>query len=448
MSSTDAPAAAPAATDASASAAAPAAAPAGPTKFSERGLLGYKNFVRFNPRSDKFEMHCFDHIEFWCGDATNTSRRFQWGLGMTLVAKSDLSTGNQHFTSFVLQSNDLKFVFTAPLSGAVEKTEEKPLPHPGYDQETARAFFARHGLAVRAVAIKVTNAEEAYAVSTANGAEGVLKPSELVGADGKRMRMSEVKLYGDAVLRYVEYVDHDGPYLPGYATVEDVPLSYGLVRVDHVVGNVWKMMEQVDYMASFTGWHEFAEFSAEDVGTVDSGLNSMVMSNNNEMILLPVNEPTYGTPRKSQILMYLEQNEGPGVQHMALMTDDIFETLTEMRKRSRVGGFEFMPAPEPGYYSRLRDRIGDSLTEEQYAKVEELGILVDKDDQGVLLQIFTKPLGDRPTVFIEIIQRLGCAEVDPVTGKTFQRGGCGGFGKGNFTELFKSIEDYEKTLKV
>ena len=181
----------------------------------------------------------------------------------------------------------------------------------------------------------------------------------------------------------------------------------------------------------------------------------MVLANNSEFILLPVNEPTFGTKRKSQIQTYLEQNGGPGLQHLALKTDDIFATVREMRRHGGGrGGFEFQKPASADYYAKLPERIGaDALTKEQFEMVQELGLLVDKDDQGVLVQIFTKPLGDRPTVFIEIIQRIGCMrEVkDPIAeGKTKveQAAGCGGFGKGNFSELFKSIENYERTLKV
>eukprot|EP00958_Prasinococcus_capsulatus_P014979 scaffold1588_cov408-Prasinococcus_capsulatus_cf.AAC.4 len=158
-----------------------------------------------------------------------------------------------------------------------------------------------------------------------------------------------------------------------------------------------------------TGLHEFAEFTAEDVGTVDSGLNSMVLANNSESVLFPVNEPTTGTRRKSQIQTYLEQNEGPGLQHLALKCDDIFHTLTCMR--ASVAAFDFMPRPSDDYYRQLPSRIGDSLSAEQYRQCEELGILADKDPEGVLLQIFTKPVGDRSTLFLEIIQRVGCPVV-------------------------------------
>lgn len=209
------------------------------------------------------------------------------------------------------------------------------------------------------------------------------------------MCMSEVKLYGDVVLRFVSKDGFKGSFLPNYEPVQSAPFSYGLIRVDHAVGNVEKLEEAVEYVAKFTGFHRFAEFTAEDVGTAESGLNSMVLASNNEMVLLPMNEPVFGTKRKSQIQTYLEHNEGPGLQHLALICSDIFSTLKEMRMRSEIGGFEFMPKPPPTYYKNLRNRVADILTEKQMEECDELGILVDRDDQGVLLQIFTKPIGDR-----------------------------------------------------
>lgn len=174
-----------------------------------------------------------------------------------------------------------------------------------------------------------------------------------------------------------------------------------------------------------------------------------MLANNNEMILLPVNEPTHGTRRKSQIQTFLEHNNGSGLQHIAVKTDDIFATIREMRSRSHIGGFSFMPAPPHSYYERCPERIGkDVLSPEQWEELEKLGLLADRDDRGVLLQVFTKPLGDRPTIFIEVIQRVGC-DISPETGeKIEQAAGCGGFGKGNFSELFKSLEEYERTLDV
>ncbi|XP_026417447.1 4-hydroxyphenylpyruvate dioxygenase-like isoform X2 [Papaver somniferum] len=387
-------------------------------------LVGYKNFIRQNPKSDKFVVKKFHHIEFWCSDATNTSRRFSWGLGMPIIAKSDLSTANYIHASYILNSGDLNFIFTAPYSKKISEmnNQENTASIPTFNHEKARDFSNTHGFGVRAIGIEVEDAVEAFNVSVSNGGVGSAKPMEI----GNGVWVSEIKMYGDVVLR---------------------GLDFGLKRLDHAVGNVWNLAESIAYVKSFTGFHEFAEFTAEDVGTAESGLNSAVLASNNEMVLLPMNEPVYGTKRKSQIQTYLEHNEGEGLQHLALVSGDIFMTLKEMRKRSSIGGFEFMPSPPPTYYKSLKSRVGDVLNDEEIKMCEELGILVDRDDQGVLLQIFTKPVGDRPTIFIEIIQRLGCMLKDE-EGKTYQKGGCGGFGKGNFSALFKSIEEYEKTLET
>lgn len=405
-------------------------------------LVGFDKFVRHNPKSDRFEMHDFHHVEFICGDAQNVSKRFAIAMGMQQIAKSDQTTGNHHYASYVMRTNNITFVFSAPYSREIDRSKSKPvLPH--FNVTAAHEFFAKHGLAANAVAISVTDAVQAYKMATENGAIGVTEPITLSDDAGKAI-LSEIKLYGDVVLRFVQNDNYTGPFLPGYVKTEGLPLDYGLKRIDHIVGNVPKLLDQVNYMMKALGFHEFAEFTAEDVGTVDSGLNSMVLANNNEFILLPVNEPTFGTPRKSQIQTYLEQNEGPGVQHIALKTDNIFETIRLMKKMGYAGGFEFMIRPSDNYYRNLPKKMGNSLTAEQLKTVEELGLLADKDDQGVLLQVFTKPVGDRPTLFLEIIERIGCMEKKGEV--MVQAAGCGGFGKGNFSELFKAIEDYERTL--
>jgi len=439
-------------------AAAPAAAPEDGKEKARLALVGAANFQRSNSRSDRFALRRFHHIEFWCGDAANASRRFATGLGMDLVAYSDHSTGNHECASHVARSNELVFAFTAPYGDEVygrqagEDAAVKGVgaPLPSYERSKARAFFAAHGMAVRAVGVTVDDCEVAFAKSVEGGARPVLPPTA-VGEDAGAATVAEVELYGDVVLRFVQLGEgFAGPFLPGYEATEGWTSgeargdadTFGIARLDHAVGNVPDLLEVVNYISGFTGFHEFAEFTADDVGTVDSGLNSMVLANNEEMVLLPINEPTFGTRRKSQIQTYLEQNNGAGLQHLALKCDDLFTTLRAMRKASRRGGFEFMPKPSAEYYAALPDKIGDILTKEQYAMAEELGMLVDKDDQGVLLQIFTKPVGDRPTIFLEIIQRVGCMrEVSPK--KVEQAGGCGGFGKGNFSELFKSIERFE-----
>ncbi|KAL8031160.1 hypothetical protein ABFX02_13G007200 [Erythranthe guttata] len=430
-------------------AAAAAAASDSTSAHAEFKLVGFKNFVRANPRSDHFPVHRFHHIEFWCGDATNTARRFSWGLGMPLVAKSDLSTGNSAHASYLLRSGQLNFLFTAAYSPSISSPSSASIP--SFSLSAHRSFTSSHGLAVRAVAIQVESAFSAYSAAVSRGAVPVSPPVLL--SDNKTS-IAEVHLYGDAVLRFVSYNDiesaSNGFFLPDFEPLDNAisyqELDYGIRKLDHAVGNVPKLEPAVDYLKKLTGFHEFAEFSAEDVGTADSGLNSVVLANNDENVLLPLNEPVFGTKRKSQIQTYLEHNEGAGVQHLALVSEDIFKTLREMRKRSCIGGFDFMPSPPPTYYRNLKSRAGDVLSDEQIQECEELGILVDRDDQGTLLQIFTKPVGDRPTIFIEIIQRVGCMLKDE-EGKTYQKGGCGGFGKGNFSELFKSIEEYEKTLE-
>ncbi|XP_068655963.1 4-hydroxyphenylpyruvate dioxygenase [Aristolochia californica] len=409
-------------------------------------LVGYSNFVRHNPRSDRFTVRRFHHVEFWCSDATNVSRRFSFGLGMPIVAKSDISTGNLTHASYLLRSGDLSFLFSAPYSPSISTPLNCNPSIPSFCFPTFQHFISSHGLAVRAVALEVADAEAAFQTSVAHGATPFYPPTPL-GPDCEAV-MAEILLYGDVVLRYISFRHPDSSFfLPGFEPLDPEPLDYGLRRLDHAVGNVPKLGPAVAYVKKLTGFHEFAEFTAEDVGTAESGLNSAVLANNEETVLLPMNEPVSGTKRRSQIQTYLDHNEGAGVQHLAIGTDDIFRTLREMRKRSGVGGFEFMPSPPVTYYRNLRRRVGDVLTEEQISECENLGILVDRDDQGVLLQIFTKPIGDRLTIFLEIIQRVGCM-VEDEQGKTYQKGGCGGFGKGNFSELFKSIEEFEKMLEA
>ncbi|WVZ77754.1 hypothetical protein U9M48_025581 [Paspalum notatum var. saurae] len=411
-------------------------------------LVANRKFVRVNPRSDRFPTLAVHHVELWCADAASAAGRFAFGLGAPLAARSDLSTGNTAHASLLLRSGALAFLFTAPYAQAADAATASL---PSFSAAAARRFAADHGLAVRAVALRVADAEDAFRASVAAGARPAFEPVDL----GLGFRLAEVELYGDVVLRYVSYPDAAAaapgrPFLPGFEDVtSSAPgaMDYGLRRFDHIVGNVPELAPVASYVAGFTGFHEFAEFTAEDVGTAESGLNSVVLANNSETVLLPLNEPVHGTKRRSQIQTYLDHHGGPGVQHIALASDDVLRTLREMRARSAMGGFEFLEPPPPNYYDGVRRRAGDVLTEAQIKECQELGVLVDRDDQGVLLQIFTKPVGDRPTLFLEIIQRIGCMEKDK-KGQEYQRGGCGGFGKGNFSQLFKSIEEYEKFLEA
>jgi len=417
-----------------------AEAPHGGTGKSTGKLVGHDNFVRHNPRSDRFEMEDFDHLEFWCTDATSTARRFSEAFGLQMVASSTIDSGNHKYTSFVLTSGDVRFVFTAPYwTDAPASKVPFTDPFPDYSREDALQFVAKHGFAVKAVGIRVKDAKAAFEQCVANGGVAVTRPTKLNDEDGE-LTYSEVVYYEDIKFRWVQRGDYKGPFVPGYKTEARPTFTYGLRRVDHVVSNVHCLTDVTDHLQKMLGLHEFSEFTAEDVGTVDSGLNSMVMANNDETVLLPVNEPTFGTRRKSQIQSYLEHHCGPGVQHIAIMTDDVVATIEKMHEAGVGGGVEFMPNPGESYYKdHVPAKMGNMVSQELIDRCQKYGILIDRDEEGGLLQIFTKPLFDRPTLFVEIIQRVGCPGPN---GK--QKPACGGFGKGNFGALFKSIEDWEK----
>ena len=431
---------------------------------------GFDGFVRSNPLSDKFDVQEFHHVELYCGDATNTYKRFSRGLGMKLIAKSDLSTGNVDYSTYCLASGGMKMLFTAtsaPRRGSTtddsgngmpehlsamargtvstnqgddDGNNECVHPFPNFDGVKCQNFFEEHGLGVRAIAIEVGDVSAAYKAMVNNGATAFLAPMTVSDkVQGGYIDIAEVSLYGDVVLRLVNTAAFSGTFLPNFVNVTSASdnETFGIDRLDHIVGNVWELEPVQSSIMAMTGFHTFAEFVAEDVGTVDSGLNSVVLASNNEKVLLPINEPTFGTRKKSQIQTFLEYNKGAGVQHMALFTSDIFKTMRKMRAASQDGGFEFLATQPTSYYKNLPKRIGDdALTLDQLRQAEELGLLVDRDDQGILLQIFSRPVSDRPTLFLEIIQRVGC-----------DAPGCGGFGKGNFKDLFKSIQDYEDTLQ-
>lgn len=389
---------------------------------------------------DKIAAKSFHHIEFYCGDATTTYKRFMSSLGMNIIAKSDQSTGNTVHASYCLESHRMKMLFSAPYNN-LNATKDGIAP--GFHSDTATLFFQKHGLGVRAIAVEVEDVFASYNIMTQNGGKSNIFPQCIRDSDGY-IDIAEIFLYGDVVLRLINSKNYNGIFLPKFTPVSSGARSptYGIERFDHIVGNLWSLQPTTALLKSMTGFHEFAEFVAEDVGTIDSGLNSIVLANMHETVLLPLNEPTFGTKRKSQIQTYLEQNNGEGVQHLALFTNDIVHTLKKMKEI--VGGFEFMDPQPKSYYEKLPAKLGSLLSSKQYQQIEELGILADKDqDDGVLLQVFTKPLSDRPTIFIEIIQRIGCLNSDGS-----QKPGCGGFGKGNFKDLFKSIEDYEKTLTI
>ena len=261
-------------------------------------LKGYEAFQRVNHLSDLFVIKGFHHVELYTADATHTAARWSFGLGMPVVARSGPATGNSACSSVLLQSGGMRFLFSAPLRNGTG------CPLRGYDASDAAAFVAKHGVAVRAVGLEVEDAREAYERCVAAGGVGVLSPYAMAGTDGvdgsgggESVWVAEVQLYGDVVLRFVSTGGYDGAFLPGFEAEEDARIdeTFGLKRLDHLVGNVWELLPRANYVAQSTGLHEFAEFTAEDVGTVDSGLNSLVLASNDGNVLLPMNEPTYGT---------------------------------------------------------------------------------------------------------------------------------------------------------
>lgn len=421
----------------------PATGPVGGTGASSKRLVGHDNFKMHNPMTDRFEMLDFDHLEIWCADATSTARRFSSAFGLQMVASSDIDNGNHKYTSYVLKSGTICLVFTAPYWTQAPDTSmvaNHVETFPNYNRDEALAFVHKHGLAGRAIGIQVKSAEEAYHQCVANGGNGVLKPTTLTDANGS-ITYAEVQYYEDVVFRFVEGREtYKGQFMPGYADRQRNPVSFGLKRIDHIVSNVPCLLDVAEPTMKMLGLHEFSEFVAADVGTVDSGLNSMVIANNNLKVLMPINEPTFGTRRKSQIQSFLEHHQGPGIQHVAIQTDDIIGTIKKMVAQGDFGGVDFMNAPQPSYYTEhVPKKMGKLVDQALIDECAKYGILIDRDEEGGLLQIFTKPLLDRPTLFFEIIQRIGCPLPD---GK--QKPACGGFGKGNFGALFKSIEDWEK----
>lgn len=429
------------------------AAPLGGVGASSHRMKGAANFVRSNPKSDRFSLVDFDHVELWCTDAKSTAARFCASFGFHVLAKCDIDNGCFKYTAVLVGSATIKYLcvapyFTdAPLTDLATKFQD---PLPNFDTEEALAFVKRHGSAVRAIGVQVDDAAAAYKACTDNGGKGTVPPTKFSDPEKGDIIYCEVAYYDDVRFRYVQgRSTFKGVFLPGFkdlpATLPDgspIP-HWGFTRIDHIVSNVPNLCEFADKLAQVTGMHEFAEFTAEDVGTVDSGLNSMVMANNSETILLPINEPTTGTRRKSQIQSFLDHHRGPGVQHIAMFTTDIIATAKKMQAAAiNGGGVSFMPHPGKEYYTQHVTRKMEGVKEvtpELIAECDKHAILIDRDDEGTLLQVFTQTVLDRPTLFIEVIQRLGCMNEN---GK--QKPACGGFGKGNFGALFKSIETQEK----
>ena len=350
-----------------------------------------------------------DHVHLYVGNARQSAYYYRAAFGFRLLAYCGPETGVRDHSSYVLAQNKIRLVLTTPL---------RP-DHPMLDH------IRRHGDGVKDIALWVDDAEAAWRETTTRGATSVREPETLRDAEGE-VRMASIAIYGETVHTFVERRNYHGVFLPGYVQASPLDLASrptGLKHIDHIVGNVgWGEMERwASFYRDVMGFRMLKHFDDKDISTEYSALMSKVMTNGNERIKFPLNEPAVGR-RKSQIEEYLDFYNGPGVQHMALATDDIIETVSTLERN----GVEFMSVPA-AYYDELRARVGD--IEEPLDVLRGLNILVDRDDEGYMLQIFTKPVEDRPTLFYEIIQRKGSR----------------GFGKGNFKALFEAIERDQAT---
>jgi 4-hydroxyphenylpyruvate dioxygenase len=355
-----------------------------------------------NPR-DPFPVEGMHHIEFWVSNAKQAAYFYQHAYGFTPVAYAGLETGVRDRASHVLQQGNIRLVLTSPLQA---------------DHEIGRHVLA-HGDGVRDLAILVPDARAAYEHAIEMGATSFREPEVLTDEHGS-VTIAGIRTYGDTIHSLVERGNYSGAFLPGWEPLEipaDANLAgVGLKDIDHCVGNTEDMNPWVAFYAKVMGFTEINQFTDEDINTEYSALMSKVVSSGDGKVKFPINEPADGK-RKSQIEEYLDYYGGAGVQHLALETDDIVATVQALRDR----GVKFYDRPA-AYYSEAVDRIGK--IDENWDDLKRLGILVDKDEEGYLLQIFTHNLQDRPTVFIEIIQRKGAR----------------GFGDGNFKALFEAIE--------
>ena len=356
-----------------------------------------------NVAEDFLPLNGTDHIEFYCGNAKQSAYYYQHAWGYELVAYSGPETGVRDRASYVLQQGKIRMVLSSAM-------------HP--EHEISKHVLL-HGDGVKVLALWVDDARKSYDETTKRGAQGVMEPTVYKDEDGEVV-VSAIKTYGETIHKFIERRNYKGVFMPGYKAKKSgvETKSVGIKHVDHCVGNVelGKMNDWVKFYEDVMGFKLLLTFDDEDISTEYSALMSKVVSNGSGYVKFPINEPAAGK-KKSQIEEYIEFYHGPGCQHMALATDDIIATVTELRKR----GVEFLNVPEV-YYDEVWQRVGK--INEDVEKIKQLNILVDRDDEGYLLQLFTKPVQDRPTVFFEIIQRCGAKS----------------FGKGNFKALFEAIE--------
>ena len=344
-----------------------------------------------------------DYVEFYVGNAKQAAHFYKTAFGFQSLAYAGPETGVKDRVSYVIRQNKLTFMLTTPLRKG----------------NAIADHIAKHGDGVKMLALKVENATSAWEETTKRGGKSYLEPTVLSDDDG-RVVMSGIHTYGDTVHLFIERGDYNGPFMPGFRKWETNynPPQTGLLYVDHCVGNVgWNQMNpRVKFYEDVMGFRNILTFDDKDISTEYSALMSKVMSNGNGFVKFPINEPAEGK-KKSQVEEYLDFYDGEGVQHCALATNDIVKTVSDLQSR----GVEFLNIPA-SYYETVLDRVGK--IDEDLEPLQRLGILIDRDEEGYLLQIFTKPVEDRPTLFFEIIQRKGAKS----------------FGKGNFKALFEALE--------
>ena len=360
--------------------------------------------TKTNTQSDFLPLQGTDYVEFYVGNAKQAAHYYMTAFGFQPLAYAGPETGVKDRASYAIRQHKLTFVLTTPIRS---------------NNEIADHIY-KHGDGVKALALKVNDAASAWEETTKRGAKSYMQPQYLKDNDGEVV-LSGIHTYGDTVHLFVERKNYNGVFMPGYREWRNPyfkPTDTGLQYVDHCVGNVgWNQMNPwVKFYEDVMGFRNILTFDDKDISTEYSALMSKVMSNGNGFVKFPINEPAEGK-KKSQVEEYLEFYDGEGVQHVALATNDIVKTVTELRDR----GVEFLRVPTT-YYDDLLDRVGH--IDEDLEPLKELGILVDRDNEGYLLQLFTKPVEDRPTLFFEIIQRKGAKS----------------FGKGNFKALFEAIE--------
>jgi 4-hydroxyphenylpyruvate dioxygenase len=354
-------------------------------------------------KEDFLPINGTDFVEFYVGNAKQAAFYYQTAFGFQPLAYRGLETGDREKTSYVLRQGKVTFVFTTSL-----------IP-----DSTIGEHCKSHGVGVKFVALWVDDATKSYDETTKRGGKSYLPPKKYTDKDGEVV-MSGIHTYGETIHLFVERKNYNGAFLPGFRDWKPAyqTTEVGFKYVDHMVGNVdWGQMNPwVNFYKNVMGFNQLVSFDDKDISTEYTALMSKVMANSNMRIKFPINEPAKGI-NKSQIQEYIEYYNGPGVQHVALATDNIINTVGELRKR----GVEFLYVPD-SYYETVKERVGH--IDEDLTELKKLNILIDRDDEGYLLQIFTKPVEDRPTVFYEIIQRKGALS----------------FGKGNFKALFESIE--------